>query len=197
VRFVQEPEVQPWGTYATIEDSEGNTLLLVEQPLGKEELLRRIHRSRAALERLVRSLDEVQLKARGPSGWSTKDHLAHLATWELGIVELLHRRPRFAAMEVEEAVSQGLSEDEINELIYRRRAQRSLQDILDNFYRVHQEMLKVLEAMDDEALLAPYDAYLPEGQTGPQAPVLGWVAGNTYEHFDEHRRYIEALVQGM
>ena len=32
VEFVQEPEVQPWGTYATIRDSEGNSLLLVELP---------------------------------------------------------------------------------------------------------------------------------------------------------------------
>jgi predicted enzyme related to lactoylglutathione lyase len=30
VNFVQEPEVQPWGTFALIEDSEGNRLLLVE-----------------------------------------------------------------------------------------------------------------------------------------------------------------------
>ncbi|MBA3530368.1 MAG: VOC family protein [Ardenticatenales bacterium] len=34
VRFVQEPDVQPWGTYAIIEDSEGNKLLLVQQPGG-------------------------------------------------------------------------------------------------------------------------------------------------------------------
>jgi lactoylglutathione lyase len=32
VTFVQAPEVQPWGTYATLEDSEGNHILLVEQP---------------------------------------------------------------------------------------------------------------------------------------------------------------------
>ena len=32
VTFVQEPDVQPWGTYATIEDSEGNKLILVQQP---------------------------------------------------------------------------------------------------------------------------------------------------------------------
>ena len=31
-KFIQEPDEQPWGTYATIEDSEGNHLLLVEQP---------------------------------------------------------------------------------------------------------------------------------------------------------------------
>ncbi len=32
VRFVQEPDSQPWGTYAMIEDSEGNHLILVEPP---------------------------------------------------------------------------------------------------------------------------------------------------------------------
>ena len=34
VRFVQEPNIQPWGTYATILDSEGNSLILVEPPTG-------------------------------------------------------------------------------------------------------------------------------------------------------------------
>lgn len=32
VTFTQVPDVQPWGTYATIEDSEHNKLILVEQP---------------------------------------------------------------------------------------------------------------------------------------------------------------------
>lgn len=32
VQFTQEPDPQPWGTYATFVDSEGNKLLLVEQP---------------------------------------------------------------------------------------------------------------------------------------------------------------------
>jgi predicted enzyme related to lactoylglutathione lyase len=34
VKFVQEPDAQPWGTYAMIEDSEGNKLILVEPPKG-------------------------------------------------------------------------------------------------------------------------------------------------------------------
>jgi catechol 2,3-dioxygenase-like lactoylglutathione lyase family enzyme len=34
VHFIQEPDAQPWGTYATIRDSEGNSLILVEQPGG-------------------------------------------------------------------------------------------------------------------------------------------------------------------
>ena len=34
VKFVQEPDAQAWGTFATLEDSEGNHILLVEQPKG-------------------------------------------------------------------------------------------------------------------------------------------------------------------
>lgn len=32
VTFVQEPDKQPWGTYAMILDSEGNRLILVQPP---------------------------------------------------------------------------------------------------------------------------------------------------------------------
>jgi predicted enzyme related to lactoylglutathione lyase len=32
VNFVYEPENQPWGVYAIVEDSEGNKLILVELP---------------------------------------------------------------------------------------------------------------------------------------------------------------------
>ncbi len=32
VKFVQEPDKQPWGTNAIIKDSEGNSLILVEPP---------------------------------------------------------------------------------------------------------------------------------------------------------------------
>jgi len=31
VNFTQKPEAQPWGTFAMLEDSEGNQILLVEQ----------------------------------------------------------------------------------------------------------------------------------------------------------------------
>jgi len=32
VKFVQEPDIQPWGTFAIIEDSEGNHLIVTQQP---------------------------------------------------------------------------------------------------------------------------------------------------------------------
>ena len=32
VKFIQEPDEQPWGVFAIIQDSEGNHLILVQQP---------------------------------------------------------------------------------------------------------------------------------------------------------------------
>ena len=36
VILAHEPEVQPWGTYAVIQDSEGNNIIIVEQPKENE-----------------------------------------------------------------------------------------------------------------------------------------------------------------
>jgi lactoylglutathione lyase len=201
VTFVEEPQEQPWGTFAIIEDSEGNKLILSEpaeqEPPTVKELLRRIDRSRRALEQTVAGLSEAQLTARGPSGWAVKDHLSHLATWELGIVELLHKRSRFEAMGVQDAMNNGQTEDEINELIFRRRANRSVGDVLTYFADVHEQMLEVLRSMEDEDLMRPYSSFLPEGAAGSDRPVIGWIVGNTYAHYDEHRRYIETLIEAL
>jgi hypothetical protein len=164
-------------------------------PHDKAELLERIQRSRSTLEGALSSLNEEQLLQAGPSGWSIKDHLAHLATWELGIVELLRHRPRFAAMQIEEAITQGKSEEEINDLIYQRHAKLSLSEVMNEFRTAHQQMLQTLGRLADEDLFKPYLHYLPEGSEGRQDPVINWIIGNTYEHFDEHHSYIRALLK--
>lgn len=161
----------------------------------KAELLERITRSRDALEDLIDPLDDEQLNTPGPSGWSIKDHLAHLAVWELGIAELLRQRPRFEAMQVAEAVSQGQSEDEINALIQAQHAELSASEVLDKFHQAHRQLIAAVETLEPEDLYKPYAAYAPADQNAPQEPVFGWIVGNTFGHFDEHAGYIRALLE--
>lgn len=161
-----------------------------EVPFSKAELMKRIHQSFAELEDTIRSLDEAQLSRPGPSGWAIKDHLTHLATWELGIAELLQRRSRFAAMQVQDAFDQGKSEDEINDLIFRRHAGKPAAEAKQMFHDAHTSLLQAIEPLSDEDLTQPYASYLPEGNQGPQKPVWYWIVGNTNGHFDEHRAYI-------
>ncbi len=165
-----------------------------EERMSKGELLERIQQSYAALEETLRPLSEDQLDRPGTSGWAVKDHLAHLAVWELGISELLQRRPRFAAMQVEGAVSQGRSQDEMNDLIYQRNASLSPAQAMEFFQSAHWQLLQALEPLSDDDLYKPYAAYVPEGDQERQDPVMGWIIGNTFAHFDEHKGYICELL---
>jgi hypothetical protein len=165
-----------------------------DYPTNKSELMERIQTSRAELEAVLQPLSEAQLIKPGPSGWSIKDHLAHLAIWELGIAELLRRRNRFAAMQVEEAVKEGKSEDEINAIIYRNHAHLLLAEVMDLFNQAHQKLVEALRDLSFEDLLKPYADYVPEGDER-QDPVAYWIRGNTYGHFDEHHGYIQDLLK--
>jgi uncharacterized protein (TIGR03083 family) len=162
--------------------------------LSKAELLERIHHSYSRLEETLHPLSENQLTRPSPSGWAIKDHLSHLAAWELGVAELLQRRSRFAAMRVEEAVAQGKSEDEINDLIYRLYAQLSPAQAREKLREAHRQMLQALEGLSDDDLYRPYTAYLPQGSSGPEQPVMNWIVGDTFEHFDEHNGYIRDFL---
>jgi hypothetical protein len=162
-----------------------------DYPRSTRELLARIQHSRLALERILAALTEAQMTTPGPTGWTIKDHLAHLAVWEWGIVALLNRQPRFAAMNLDAAVVQGMTEEEINEVIYQQHAALSLAQVREQLDTAEREMRQALGRLDDQDLLKPYASFLPEGSAGRQDPVLYAVAGNTYEHYDEHREYIQ------
>jgi uncharacterized protein (TIGR03083 family) len=165
-----------------------------EQRYNKAELVERIDRSRSALEETLRPLSEEQLLTPGPSGWSIKDHLAHLAVWEFGVAELLQHRSRFAAMQVEGAVSQGKTEDEVNDVIYQRHADLSLAQVRKQFDEAHRLLLQALNPLSDADLYRPYASFVPGGDRR-QDPVIYWIKGNTFEHFDEHQGYIRSLLE--
>ena len=165
-------------------------------PRDKAELLERIQRTRAALERAIGQLSEAQLVAPGAaSGWSVKDHLAHLAVWEQGLTALLQGRPRPAAMEVDEATYLR-SEDALNALIYQRNKDRSLAEVLAAFRQAHDQVLAALAGLTDADLFKTYSHYQPNelGEDSGE-PILKWVAGNTYEHYAEHHAWLRALVE--
>jgi len=165
-----------------------------EPKMSKAELLERIDASYAALAKTLQRLSDDQLSRPAPSGWAIKDHLAHLAAWELGIAALLQHHPRYAAMQVEEAMEQDKSTDELNDLIYQQNAGLSPAEAREKFEAAHGQMLQVLESLSDDDLFRPYADYLPEGGQGFRDPVLNWIVGNTYEHFDEHKAYIRDHV---
>src|SRR5262249_57929067 len=102
------------------------------QPQTTEELLARIADGWAALNQRIASLTPAQLTAPGPDGgWSVKDHLAHLATWEGMLIALLEGKPIHTAFGISRAQYDALeSTDALNAIIAGQNSGKSLGDVL-------------------------------------------------------------------
>ncbi|MCL4861648.1 MAG: ClbS/DfsB family four-helix bundle protein [Caldilineaceae bacterium] len=171
------------------------TLAVSTAPTAKATLLRQIQVEWAELTAFIASLTPEQMERRDAAGWAVKDHLAHLIPWAAGIVALLQRQPRWPAM----GLDAPPTEDEIdaaNARLHAQRAQQPLHAVLLELARTHQQVLETLAGLTDADLRQPYSHYQPN-EPGEEsgAPILGWVAGNTWEHYQEHLGWMRALVR--
>lgn len=163
-----------------------------EQPLTKSELIERMERTRSALLETIDDMSNEELEAREEGRWAITDHLVHLAVWERGVAEFMKGRSRAVGMGLTEE-AWGLSMDEVNDLIYRQHAAVSAPQARQMLQEAHEQMLAALEKATDDDLLRAYNSYLPEGETpaAPERLLLETIIANTYEHYEEHRGYIE------
>lgn len=112
------------------------------------------------------------LERPGPDGgWSVKDVLGHLAFWE----ERALQRARGAAPIAFDDI------DSLNAEQVEARRMLSAAQVRADLERGHDELLSALDS------LTPLQ--LEEG-TAPG----GWLTVNTWEHYDEHREQIAAIL---
>ena len=165
------------------------------EQISKTELMDRMAEGYEALERLLRGLDETQIGRPGPDGgWGIKDHLFHLAMWERGIAWLLGRRSRTEGMGVTPEEWQALTMDEVNDLVHQRNQERTATEALAAFREAHQAMLDALAPMSDADLQRPYSDFDPAATRYADRPIVGWIIGDTYEHYEEHLTYMRAIL---
>ncbi|MCB8943081.1 MAG: ClbS/DfsB family four-helix bundle protein [Ardenticatenaceae bacterium] len=182
---------------ATAEGPAELDIKMQEVHMNKTELLMKIEKSREALEAAVARLSEAQLTQTTDNGWAAKDHLAHLAAWEAGIAALLQKQVRQEAMNVDEETFWEEGEEAVNGMIYERNRERPLADILAFFHDSHQQLMAVLAELSDEDLQKTYSHYQPDAPGEDSgAPIVGWVIGNTFEHYELHRPFLEQLEEG-
>ncbi len=161
------------------------------KPKGKAELLQRIRVSRAALEKTLSNLNDAQMTTQGPRGaWSVKDHLAHLAIWEQMLIEIVQGRFGNAALQMDEQEFLAKNLDELNAIIYRRNKDRSLADVRRAFKESHERILAALDELNDAGLARPAFADDPTARL-----LLDKIIGDTYEHYAEHRGWIQELTE--
>ena len=66
--------------------------------------------------------------------------------------------------------------------------------MLDYFRESHAALMVALGKLSDADLQKPYSHFQPT-DSKQKRPVIGWVAGNTYEHYAEHIGWIDHLVK--
>jgi hypothetical protein len=160
-------------------------------PKDKAALLRSIQNEWEPLDQLVSQLSEEQLNVRDSGGWSTKDNLAHLASWEqFMLLCYLQKQPAYEAIQIDQETFAQLDESGINDVIFRRNKDRSTAEILKMFRDSHHQVMAYLETAPFQELMAPLKKDDPEGR-----PVILWIIGNTYDHYSEHQANIQKLIQ--
>jgi hypothetical protein len=159
---------------------------------SKAELLERTRQEYDKLEQALGGLSEAQISAAPDGDWSVKDLLAHIAAWQQILLRFhIGKRP-FAEAAPGIGVDYASSDvDTINDALYQRDRDRTLSDVLDTFRRSHQQTMVAIEGMSETELSQPYTP--PGRDRGGQ--IIDWIAGDTYEHYMEHRETIEKLAK--
>lgn len=167
-----------------------------ELPTSVDELLGRMEAARAAFYASLRGLSDEQLAAPiTERDWSAADHMAHIAVWMEGILVAFEGRSRWAAMGAGGPPGAG-GFDALNERLRAPHAGMSPAEARAWLDAAHERMAARLRGLTIEELNRPYSHYQPdEPRDDASAPFLGWVVGDTYGHYDEHRAWIEAALR--
>ncbi len=168
---------------------------MTDDVLSKAELLTNIQNSWNDLTAYLKSLTDTQLTARmDAAGWTVKDHLIHMATWEEDMCVLLAGGCRWEALDIDKTLLQTDDFDTINGIIQKRRRMMGLADALKMLQDNHRRLMEALQPLSDEDLKRPYRFFQPDSTL--EYPVFGWIKGCTYQHFAEHLAWMKALVSG-
>lgn len=157
-----------------------------------DEVRARIRGKRQELVELIGIIPADELAAPRPDGgWAIKDHLVHIAAWEHWLLALFEGRDKLEAMGAKGA---GKTVDEINDVIWERHKGDSVEQALGYFNEAHDQLMAVLGTQTTEDFARPYRTFF-EGSEGSsnEQPVLVAVAGNTYDHYDEHIGWLKQM----
>jgi uncharacterized protein (TIGR03083 family) len=163
------------------------------EKLTCEDLLRQIEASWNELQTFLASLTEDQLtRPTDAAGWTAKDHVIHLATWETATLAQLDGRSKREAMNIPPEVWEQ-DDDPINAVIQLRYHDMPLSDVMQTLRQNHERLLKKLESMSDADLQLPYRHYAPDSTA--EFPFIKSVEWDTAHHYREHIPWIAAIAE--
>lgn len=160
--------------------------MMPEGKVNKEELIAAIKTERARLEADLAKFSDVQkAKALLENGWSVKDLMAHIASWERVAFDIL--QPARDAEPLKEYIAQVFeSIDNFNAKTYEQNKDKPLNEIEGEFNNAYQNFFALVESLD-EAFIA---SNLPFEGT-EEITIESIISSNTYQHYQEHAETLE------
>lgn len=163
---------------------------MVSNTRHKSILLKSIQREFDALMAVVERLSPEQMVTPDAGGWSPKDNLAHLTEWLKALLGFhIDRKSAEEVLGIPKELAEEWDFNRVNAFLFEQNKNRSTEDVLNGLKAKYAETMSRLEAIPFEDLLQR------RWEDGPwDTPLLGYVLGNTTEHFMEHRERIEKLL---
>jgi len=161
----------------------------------REQLLVAMTVGRMKVHAFVANVGEDALMHRvDSSGWSGRDHLAHLNAWEGALISWLTNGTRAEGLGIDEAIWETRNIDHINEAARSATLSMSIVAILAQLDRNRARLRDLVIAMSDSDLMAPYFHFPSNDPTHLDPPVASRVLRVVGSHVDDHLGYIDRLV---
>jgi len=160
----------------------------------KAELIANINGAWSTLERTLDGSSEEALTTPGDGGWSVKDHLAHIESWERYLLALLERRSPSAAVGIDLATLRSTEDDALNDLLIEPTKEQPLSQVLAELRSTHERLLAVVAALPEGDLERLAADYQPEELADDTDSIGGWITHICDEHLRDHVGWIQGLT---
>jgi hypothetical protein len=149
------------------------------------ELIERVRDARADWDALIEGIDEARMTEPGVTGdWSLKDMIAHISWFEKEMIGVVRERALVGSE------LWLLPPHERNAAIHAENRDRPLAEVRADAKRTFAELMEVLPTLADEDLTdATRFADMPPDWVPGEI-----IAQNTWEHYEAHRRGVEAWL---
>lgn len=154
--------------------------------MTKEELIDKIEQSHSAWSAVLAEVGEDRMTESGVTDdWSVKDIIAHLSSWQQRVLDRMDADGTGKPLEV-----LGQTVDEVNVAFYNRNRELPLKDVLAQARDTYDRFMERVRDLSQQQIFEPgHFSFTKEN------PLYDWIAGDTFEHYDEHSASVRAWLK--
>lgn len=162
------------------------------EPHAVDELLSLMNEARGELEAFVAGVPPEDLVGPRKNGWSIKDHLFHLATWDLYLIAVLDREPRVPALGIDHDPRAPF--DSVNAIFFERGRDLPLNQVLGMFRGNRARIIEQVRGLSSYDLGRLASDFQPAEPAPAPGSLRHWIVSITVEHDREHHEWMREIL---